>query len=86
VVLAARPDATLVVQADNSPSDDGALEVTPAALEQMLSNSMAVVSTHAGSLSRPQRISSYLNPIELYTRTQRGLEDASRTALLDVLA
>jgi hypothetical protein len=36
--------------------------------------------------SRSAAISSYLNPIELYTRTQRGLEDASKPALLDVLA
>jgi hypothetical protein len=36
--------------------------------------------------SRAGTISSYLNPIELYTRTQQGLSDTSRPALLDVLA
>jgi hypothetical protein len=30
--------------------------------------------------------SPYLSPIELYTRTQRGLDDEPRVALLDVRA
>jgi hypothetical protein len=42
------------------------------------------VSQHA--LSSPAPVSSYLNPIQLYARTQRGLDDKPKAALLDVHA
>jgi hypothetical protein len=35
---------------------------------------------------RSATISSYLSPIELYSRTQRGLDEEPRVALLDVRA
>jgi hypothetical protein len=34
----------------------------------------------------PAPVSSYLNPIQLYARTQRGLDDKPKAALLDVHA
>jgi len=35
---------------------------------------------------RPAAGSAYLKPIELYARTQRGLDERPRAALVDVLA
>jgi hypothetical protein len=46
----------------------------------------SLAATSLATTSRSATISSYLNPIELYTRTQRGLTDTSKPALLDVLA
>jgi hypothetical protein len=70
-ILTARRDTTVVVQADYFSRDEDA----PIA-------DAADTATPSGA----SRISSYLNPIELYARTQRGLKDTSKPALLDVLA
>jgi hypothetical protein len=86
-ILAARPDATVVVQADYF-SDDEASSVVDAqrpAVEQVSHNAMTVVGRNPTTLSGPAATSPYRNPIQLYTSVQRGLED-TKSALLDVLA
>jgi hypothetical protein len=100
-IMAARPDTTVVVQADYYPREDEPAS-SPALLEQSSSNTLPVLSapaassaltvadtdfasTDAETLSRPTAISFYMNPVQLYTRTQRGL-GSSKAALLDVLA
>jgi hypothetical protein len=47
---------------------------------------LTAAAANSRALSGPTSFSSYLNPIELYTRTQRGFDDNPRAALLDVLA
>jgi len=86
-ILTARQDTTVVVQADYYPPDDALpLGVRLAALAAPAHDAPAADSTNITTPSGAAKISSYLNPIELYTRTQRGLKDASKPALLDVLA
>jgi hypothetical protein len=85
-ILAARPDATVVVQADyfsheEAPSIDAQLP----AVEQISHHAMTVVGKNPTILSAPAATSSYRNPIQLYTSVQRGLDD-TKAALLDVLA
>jgi hypothetical protein len=85
-ILAARPDATVVVQADYF-SDEEAPSVhaqLPAA-EQISHNAMTIVARNPTTLSGPVATSLYRNPIQLYTSVQRGLGD-TKAALLDVLA
>jgi hypothetical protein len=97
-ILASRPDATVVVQADYYSRDDGPVnsrltsprEPPNGAPAAGGPNSLAL--NHASTLSYPATLgrsvtmSSYLNPIDLYTRTQRGFDHAPKSALLDVLA
>jgi hypothetical protein len=86
-ILRARQDTTVVVQADYYPPDDALpLGVRLASLAAPANDAPAADSTHLATPGGAAKISSYLNPIELYTRTQRGLKDASKPALLDVLA
>jgi hypothetical protein len=85
-ILAARPDATVVVQADyfsdeEAPSVDAQLP----AVEQISHTAMTVVGKNPTTLSAPAATSSYRNPIQLYTSVQRGLGN-TKAALLDVLA
>jgi hypothetical protein len=84
--LAARSDATLVVQADyfsdeEAPSVDAQLT----AVEPISHHAITVVGKNPTTLSAPAPTSPYRNPIQLYTSVQRGLQD-TRAALLDVLA
>lgn len=75
-ILAADPNATVVVQADYFMPRDVA-PPNPQLLE------------HSSRQARPAArapLSSYLNPLQLYASTQRGLDDERRTALLDVHA
>jgi hypothetical protein len=76
MILAAHPDATVVVRADYFFPGDSSLPPGPRRLEP--------VSQPAPS--RPAPVSSHLNPIQLYARTQRGLDDKPKAALLDVHA
>ena len=73
-IMAADPDATVVVQADYFMPRDAALSDLPR-LEH---------SRQATPAARSPP--SYLNPLQLYASTQRGLDDEPRTALLDVHA
>lgn len=78
-ILAARPDAAVVVQADYySPDEARPFESAP--------SSMALVAADPKMLSRPARASSYWNPIRLYLSTQQNLDDTRQSSLLDVLA
>jgi hypothetical protein len=81
-------DSRLPVQSGRAFStpelDSTALDST--ALDSPALDASAAEDTNFPTASRPAKISSYLNPIELYTRTQRGLKDSSKPALLDVLA
>ena len=75
-ILAADPDATVVVQADYFTPRDAA-PPNPQLLE------------HPSRQATPggrAPLSSYLNPLQLYASTQRGLDDERRSALLDVHA
>ena len=76
-ILTARRDTTIVVQADYYSRDEALPFDTQAPIAD---------ATNTTTPCGASRISSYLNPIELYTRTQRGLKDTSKPALLDVLA
>jgi hypothetical protein len=73
-ILAADPDATVVVQADYFMPRDAA--PNPQLLE------------HSSRQATPggRAPSSYLNPLQLYASTQRGLDDERRATLLDVHA
>jgi hypothetical protein len=86
-ILTARRDTTVVVQADYFSSDEALPPGTR--LAELGAPASDVATADAANFAPPttaSRISSYLNPIELYARTQRGLKDASKPALLDVLA
>jgi hypothetical protein len=93
-ILTARQDSTVVVQADYFSHDealpfDSANDTVASGSANYPPPSRAATGLAATTLaatSRNATISSYLNPIELYTRTQRGLNDTPRPALLDVLA
>ncbi len=75
-ILAADPDATVVVQADYfMPRDD-----SPSNLPRLEHSS------RQGTPAARAPLSSYLNPLQLYASTQRGLDDERRPALLDVHA
>jgi hypothetical protein len=74
-ILAADPEATVVVQADYFTPRDAA-PPNPQLLEQSRQT------TPGGRAP----LSTYLNPLQLYASTQRGLDDERRAALLDVHA
>ena len=92
-ILAAHPDSTVVVQADYflrqeyAAAGSGLPALTHAASHALQAGSAnsRTVDLYVGTTSRGAG-SSYRNPVELYTRTQRGLETSSKAALLDVLA
>jgi hypothetical protein len=86
-ILAARPDATVVVQADYFSDEEAApsIDAQLPAVEQISHHAMTVVGKNPTILSAPAATSSYRNPIQLYTSVQRGLDD-TKAALLDVLA
>jgi hypothetical protein len=84
-ILAARSDSTVVVRADyfsgeESASADSQLPAT----RQSASTALAVLGSGAGTVSGPVANSSYRNPMQLYARTQHGVEDTQ--ALVDVFA
>lgn len=84
-ILASRPDATVVVQADYySRGATPSLPALPAA-EQSAARSMTVSGTSSEMPSRSS-MSTHVTPLQLYTRTQRGFDDSCRPALLDVRA
>jgi hypothetical protein len=76
----------LAAQADYY-SPDEALPPDSAlpAIAHNLSTSTALVAMDTGTSNRPAQMSSY-NPIQLYLRTQRSLDNPRKAALLDVLA
>ena len=85
-ILAAHPDATVVMQADYYSADEApSVDAQPAALEPISRHAMTVVSKNPPRLSDSAATSPYRNPIQLYTSVQRGLQD-TKAALLDVLA
>jgi hypothetical protein len=86
MILAAHPNSTVVVQADYFSRQ----EYAPAAAElpalpHAASNALQTAPLYFGTTSRSLG-SSYRNPVELYARTQRGLDTPPKAALLDVLA
>jgi hypothetical protein len=92
-ILAAHPNSTVVVQADYFSREErapvGSALPAPAhhaspALQAASENSRTA-ELYVGTTS-PGAGSSYRNPVELYARTQRGLDTVSKAALLDVLA
>ena len=96
-ILSARPDSTVVVQADYFSAHDGYShdEVSsgdePSATAQLPAvqgaapNALALMSP-ASRTGIESATSSYsLKPTQLYAQTQRGYED-TRTSVLDVLA
>jgi hypothetical protein len=98
-ILTARQNTTVVVQADYFSRDDALpLGTRLAELGAPANDAAAADATNTANLanlanlantatpSGAAKISSYLNPIELYQRTQRGPTDSSKPALLDVLA
>jgi hypothetical protein len=85
-ILAARPDSAIAVQADYySPDESAPTDSALPAIAYGSPTSTALVAMGSGALSRPTQMSSY-NPIQQYLRTQRGLDDPRKAALLDVLA
>jgi len=92
-ILAARPNSTVVVQADYFSREEFApvrseLPALPHAAShalQVASPNSSTANLYVGTTSRGSG-SSYRNPVELYARTQRGLDTPSKAALLDVLA
>jgi hypothetical protein len=100
-ILAARPDATVVVQADYYSRDDDsysrdvtqysrdlapAIESQLPAIQNNSPGALAVLGSNTATLSQPVTNSSYLSPVQFYARTQRGFDETRRAALLDVLA
>jgi hypothetical protein len=88
-ILTARPDTTVLVQADYFPPNDNGEPAASSALPVLADNSrhaLTVAAANSRSPSGPTTFSSYLNPIDLYTRTQRGFDANPKAALLDVLA
>ena len=81
MILAAHPDATVVVQADYFFPGESSLSPDQLRLEPG-----SQPAPNRPALNHPAPVSSYLNPIQLYARTQRGLDDKPRAALLDVHA
>jgi hypothetical protein len=86
-ILAARPDATVVVQADYFSRDDTpSFGAQPPALQYFSHDPVAVAGTNSETPSRPASTTLYRNPLQLYARTQRGLEVTPKAVLLDVFA
>ena len=97
-IMSARPDSTVVVQADyfsthggysgdvNSSGEDipTAASQLPA-IQNASSNALTLVNSESRTGSEPATMSYNLKPTQLYARTQRGFED-TRTSVLDVLA
>jgi len=97
-ILSARPDSTVVVQADYFSARDGyshddvsSGDEIPAAASELpaiqnaSSNALTVLSSGLRTSSEPEAVSYALTPTQLYARTQRGFED-TKTSVLDVLA
>jgi hypothetical protein len=84
-ILAARPNSTVVVQADYFSRDEHSpVGSQLPALPHAPSTALQVM--NFGTNRLPGAASSYRSPVELYARTQRGLDTPSKAALLDVLA
>ena len=96
-ILSARPDSTMVVQADYFSASDGyqrdevsthdessTIASQLPAIQHLPSNALAVSAASRMS-TEPATASHILKPTQLYARTQRGLED-TRPSVLDVLA
>jgi hypothetical protein len=83
-ILAAHPNSTVVVQADYFSREEYAPSRSELpALPHVVSD--APQTAHFGT-ANPASGSSYRNPVELYARTQRGPDTASKATLLDVHA
>jgi len=85
-ILSARPDSTVMVQADYFSANEipSAASQFPA-IQNVPANALAVVNSGLRTSSEPATTSYSLKPTQLYARTQRGLED-TKTSVLDVLA
>jgi hypothetical protein len=84
-ILAAHPNSTVVVQADYfSRAEHPPVDTRLPALPHAASTALQVM--NFGTSRLPGSGSSYRSPVELYARTQRGLDTPSKAALLDVLA
>jgi hypothetical protein len=84
-ILAARPDATLVVQADYYSRRAAPLPALPA-VDESPGQAMTVSATSSAMPHRISAMPSPSGPLQLYTRTQQGFDGSRRSALLDVLA
>jgi hypothetical protein len=83
-ILAARPDSTVVVQAEYFSRDDAPpFDSRPPALSR---GAVATVSTNSAAASRPASTPFHRDPIQLYARTQRGLDEMPAAPLVDVFA
>jgi hypothetical protein len=86
-ILATQPNSTVVVQADYfSREAYASLSSGLPALPHAGSEALQLAATNYPTMSLPRAGSPYRNPVELYARTQRGLDTPSKSALLDVLA
>jgi hypothetical protein len=85
-ILATRPDSAIALQADYYSSDEAPpLDSALPAIANTLPTSTALVAMNSGTAARAAQMSPY-NPIQLYLRTQRSLDNPRKAALLDVLA
>jgi hypothetical protein len=97
-IMSARPDSTVVVQADYFSAHGGYSgdEVSsgdeiptaasqPPAVQYTSANALTVVTSDLRTTTEPSTTSYTLKPTQLYARTQRGYED-TKTSVLDVLA
>jgi hypothetical protein len=84
-ILAARADSSIAVQADYYSPDEAQLDSTLPAIAHDPPTSTALVAMNSGTPNRPAQMSPN-NPIQLYLRTQRSLDNPRKAALLDVLA
>ena len=74
------------MQADYySPDEAPPLDSALPAIAYTSPASTALVAMDSGTLNRPAQMSPY-NPVQLYLRTQRSLDNPRKAALLDVLA
>ena len=86
-IPAGRPDSTVVVRSDHLPREDArSFDSQPPVLEHFSRRTVTTTSRNSGAPTRPAAASSYRHPIQLYARTQRGLEDTPNATLLDVFA
>ena len=86
MVLAAHPDATVVVQADYFFPGESSLPPDPRRLEPVSQPALNHPALNRPAPNHPAPVSSYLNPIQLYARTQELDNRPKAAALLDVHA
>jgi len=85
-ILATRPDSTVVVQADyGTRAEQAPVHSQLPAPAGIASDAPPTVAANSSLQIYPRVTGSYRNPVDLYVRTQRGL-DRPTPKLLDLLA